>query len=61
MATMTITNAKTGGTSIYLTGTVDEGAAGIVTYDAVVAISDRKHDAWDAAKAAIDKALGLEA
>jgi hypothetical protein len=26
--------------------------------EAVVAISDRKHDAWDAAKAAIAKAKG---
>ena len=33
----------------------------LAALQAVVAISDRKHDAWDAAKAAIDKALGLEA
>ncbi len=30
----------------------------VIATEAVIAISDRKHDAWDAAKSAISKAKG---
>jgi hypothetical protein len=40
MATLTFTKAEKSGTKVRIAGWVDEGAAGIVTYEAEVSIRD---------------------